>query len=161
MASWCSGAAAQDEQVLQPALHLTQCDSDEPVDCDEMAQPQRPLSLAQAATLVMSPALALAVYRLSQEGLTNVARHARARRADLRLTLHLREGEPSSLGWSLTDDGVGLPHPADVLHRGNGLGGMQERVWALGGEWRCEPAGPPPRPGLRLTARLPWSGAVS
>jgi len=161
VASWCSGAAAQDEQVLQPALHLTQCDSDEPVDCDEMAQPQRPLSLAQAATLVMSPALALAVYRLSQEGLTNVARHARARRADLRLTLHLREGEPSSLGWSLTDDGVGLPHPADVLHRGNGLGGMQERVWALGGEWRCEPAGPPPRPGLRLTARLPWSGAVS
>ena len=161
VASWCSGAAAQDEQVLQPVLHLTQCDSDERSGCDEMTQPQRPLSLAQAATLVMSPALALAVYRLSQEGLTNVARHARARRAELRLTLHLHAGEPHSLGWSLTDDGVGLPSQADVLHRGNGLGGMQERVWALGGEWRCEPAGLPPRPGLRLMARLPWSGVDS
>lgn len=161
VASWCSGAAAQDEQVLQPVLHLTQCDSDERSGCDEMTQPQRPLSLAQAATLVMSPALALAVYRLSQEGLTNVARHARARRAELRLTLHLHAGEPYSLGWSLTDDGVGLPSQADVLHRGNGLGGMQERVWALGGEWRCEPAGSSPNPGLRLTARLPWSGVAS
>lgn len=161
VASWCSGAAAQDEQVLQPALHLTQCDSDERWGCDEMAQPQRPLSLAQAAHRVMSPALALAVYRLSQEGLTNVARHAQARRAELRLTLHLHQGEPSSLTWSLTDDGVGLPQQADVLHRGNGLGGMQERVWALGGEWRFEAAGRPPRPGLRLTARLPWSGVDS
>lgn len=161
VASWCSGAAAQDEQVLQPVLHLTQCDSDERSDCNEMTQSLRPLSLAQAATLVMSPALALAVYRLSQEGLTNVARHARARRAELRLTLHLSEGEPISLGWSLTDDGVGLPSQADVLHRGNGLGGMQERVWALGGEWRCEPAGLPPNPGLRLAARLPWSGVAS
>lgn len=160
VASWCSGAAAQDPQAPQPTFETGQCDATAAPGCVEMAH-CAPLSPMVAQGLPLAPSLALALYRLSQEGLTNVARHAHARRATLSLTVLLQGGQACGVVWSLVDDGVGLPHPADVLHRGNGLGGMQERVWALGGEWQCEPAGLSPRPGLRLTARLPWSGVAS
>jgi len=109
----------------------------------------------------------LALYRISQEALTNVARHADARAAGLRL--HLRGGQQPGdalqVDWQAWDDGVGLPQadgvpqadrvlPAEgVLPRGNGLAGLQERVWAQGGTLQCSPvqAGAV-RPGLRLTA---------
>jgi two-component system sensor histidine kinase UhpB len=61
------------------------------------------------------------------------------------------------VGWSVEDDGVGLGNPAAAMQRGNGLGGMQERVWALGGQWRLASDGS--SPGLRLQARLPLSRA--
>lgn len=160
VASWCAGAAAQAHQAPQPVFEVRQGDVTTSPGCAEMTHCE-PLSPVLAQGLSLAPALALALYRLSQEGLTNVARHAHARRVTLSVTVLLRGDEGHEVIWSLVDDGVGLPHPADVLHRGNGLGGMQERVWALGGEWRCEPAGPSPRPGLRLTARLPWSGVAS
>jgi two-component system sensor histidine kinase UhpB len=105
--------------------------------------------------------LALAVYRISQEALTNAARHAHAGEVVLTLTLDMQT-QPPTLDWSVQDDGVGLPDPAGARQRGNGLGGMQERVWALGGTWRVEPADPSSettRPGLRLSARLTWKPA--
>lgn len=154
VASWCAGAAAQDRQVLQPSFETAQGDGDGDNDGDT------PLSEALVQRLQLPASLALALYRLSQEGLTNVARHAQARRATLKLTVLQRDGQVHGLDWSLTDDGVGLPAGADVLHRGNGLGGMQERVWALGGEWRVAPVAAGARPGLRLSARLPWSAGV-
>lgn len=153
VASWCAGAAAQDRQVLQPSFETAQSEGDGD-------KGSAPLSEVLEQRLQLPASLALALYRLSQEGLTNVARHAQATRAILRLTVLLRDGEAHGVDWSLTDDGVGLPPGADVLHRGNGLGGMQERVWALGGEWQIAPAADGSRPGLRLWARLPWSAGV-
>ena len=67
----------------------------------------------------------LTVYRITQEGLTNVTRHAGARHAWVELTrrdavVHLR----------VSDDGVGPPLERD---RGSGLVGVEERVAARGG----------------------------
>lgn len=100
--------------------------------------------------------LALALYRLSQEALTNAARHAQAENVHLELAWE----RGVALHWSVRDDGIGIADPATAVQQGNGLGGMQERVWALGGEWHW--GGPPDqrmpastRPGLCLHARLP------
>ena len=100
---------------------------------------------------VLPRELALTVYRISQEALTNVARHAQARRAMLRVRF-----EAEALDWSVEDDGRGLPDAA-ASQRGNGLAGVKERVWAAGGDLRAEPVHPEgsPTPGLRLAARLP------
>lgn len=79
--------------------------------------------------------LALAVYRLTQEALTNCARHAQASAVDVAVDV-TTNGAVQQLHWRVADNGRGLADPAAELRKGNGLGGMQERVWALGGEWR-------------------------
>ena len=74
------------------------------------------------------------VYRVTQEALLNVARHARARRLWLSL-----EAGPERLDLSIRDDGVGFaPQPSSALMgRGRfGLVGMRERVEMAGGSWR-------------------------
>lgn len=85
--------------------------------------------------------LGLALYRISQEALTNVARHARAQQVVLRLacTGDLVPGAPVRIDWSVQDDGIGLAQPALAQQQGNGLSGIQERVWAQGGELGFEP----------------------
>ncbi len=83
----------------------------------------------------------LAAYRIVQEALTNVTRHAHARRAEVRLTYG------DELRVEVSDDGIGgsaLP--------GNGIAGMRERAEALGGVLE---AGPRPGGGFRVVARLP------
>ena len=100
-----------------------------------------------AAVGAMLPAsLMLAVYRLSQEGLTNVVRHARARHA--RLTVRI-PGD-GAVHWQLADDGVGLPDVSAAFERGSGLAGMRERVWAFGGHLEVQDG----QPGLVLQATL-------
>jgi two-component system sensor histidine kinase UhpB len=115
------------------------------------------------AALMLRSDIALTVYRLSQEALTNIARHAGARHVHITLAW---PGEPVGRGarlrWQVSDDGVGIANPAQALRRGNGLGGMQERVWALGGEWQWGPAMPhtdPLQRGLTLSAGLPIEAA--
>lgn len=96
--------------------------------------------------------LALALYRISQEALTNVARHAQASAAQLRL--HWPDGS-EAIEWSVSDDGVGLSDGDAALRRGNGLAGIKERVWAFGGDVLLQPARPgEARPGLKLSATL-------
>lgn len=96
--------------------------------------------------------LALAIYRISQEALTNVARHARATRAVLSLAWCVdADGNAQAVDWALSDDGVGLPDPVQALQRGTGLAGLKERAWAQGAELEFF-AGEPH--GLRLTARF-------
>ncbi len=96
--------------------------------------------------------LALALYRISQEALTNVARHAQSRE----VTVLLRWPAGSeSIEWSVADDGVGLADPDAALRRGNGLAGIKERIWAFGGDLQLKAARPGhERPGLVLTATL-------
>jgi two-component system sensor histidine kinase UhpB len=65
------------------------------------------------------------VYRVMQEGITNVLRHAQA--TELRLKATAADGK---VVVEISDDGVGMP--ADVV-MGRGLTGMRERVRALGG----------------------------
>jgi two-component system sensor histidine kinase UhpB len=97
----------------------------------------------------------LTVYRISQEALTNVARHADARRARLGVRIEC-DGPRGLLHWTVEDDGRGLD--ASAWQRGNGLAGVKERVWAAGGdlEWRAVDASRTAKPGLRLDARLPF-----
>ena len=78
-----------------------------------------------------------AVYRIFQEALTNVARHAGATRVDVTLDL-----DGGRLRLEVVDDGVGLPSTADT--QGLGLLGMRERARRVGGECtvqRREPRG--------------------
>jgi two-component system, NarL family, sensor histidine kinase UhpB len=96
--------------------------------------------------------LVLAIYRISQEALTNVARHAQATRATLSLVLHVDARQrPRAVDWAVSDDGFGIAHVALALQRGTGLAGLQERVGALGAELEF---GVPTARGLRLHARF-------
>ena len=108
-----------------------------------------------AAAWRLPRALALTLYRISQEALTNVARHAQAQQATLSLQCQgdTVPGAPLRITWSARDDGVGLAGDARLLQRGNGLAGIQQRVWAQGGELHIVAARPDkPRPGLCLEA---------
>jgi signal transduction histidine kinase len=93
----------------------------------------------------------LAVLRLTQEGLTNVARHA-GRSAKVRLSIAVTD---DTLRWSLTDDGGADDAPAAVVVPGGGHGitGMRERVEVLGGRLEAGPA--VSGRGWRLRAALP------
>jgi two-component system sensor histidine kinase UhpB len=96
--------------------------------------------------------LALALYRITQEALTNVARHAQATVVEVRIAW---PHEAPALDWSVSDDGVGLADGDAALRRGNGLAGIKERVWAFGGDLHLQAARPDrERPGLVLQASL-------
>jgi len=112
---------------------------------------------AQAQRLRLPRPLVLTLYRISQEALTNVARHADARAAQLRLVLvgGAQPGAPVHIDWAVADDGLGLADAEVAARRGNGLAGLRERVWAQGAELQCRPAHPgAARPGLQLQARF-------
>ena len=89
-----------------------------------------------ADNLHLPQPLGLALYRISQEALTNVARHAKAQQAVLRLAWSgaPAPGAPLRIDWSVQDDGIGLGQPALAQQQGNGLSGIHERVWAQGAE---------------------------
>jgi signal transduction histidine kinase len=90
-----------------------------------------------------------AAYRIVQESLTNVLRHAGADAA----TVVLRASD-ARLEVEVTDRGHGGPPPAD----GSGIRGMRERATALGGTLD---AGPASGGGFRVRAVLPLSPATS
>lgn len=77
------------------------------------------------ATNAVDPVVSQTVYRVLQEGITNVLRHAQA--TQMHLTASVSEGQ---VVVEISDNGVGMP--ADVVI-GRGLTGMHERVRALGG----------------------------
>jgi two-component system sensor histidine kinase UhpB len=81
----------------------------------------------------LSDASELAVYRVAQESLTNVARHAHASRVELAL-----EAGPGSVVLRVSDDGGGIPEGADVNGHG-GLRGMRERALLVGGALAVKP----------------------
>jgi two-component system sensor histidine kinase UhpB len=85
----------------------------------------------------------LALYRISQEALTNAARHAQARRVEMRLTVVCppHAGGPVQVEWVVTDDGQGVPDLQAAFRRGNGLAGIKERLWALGADLQIGPSG--------------------
>ena len=93
----------------------------------------------------LPPAMGLAGYRIAQEALTNVVKHADTDRARVQIVYGRGEVE-----IEVTDDGVG--RGGAVVAGGHGLVGMRERVALYGGEFA---AGPRPMGGFRVWARLP------
>jgi len=99
----------------------------------------------------MSPHVELGAYRIIQEALTNVAKHARARscRVFVQRLAH-------SLLLTVEDDGVGVDLTRKTAspdrHRGLGLVGIRERVSGLGGTFQLEGT---VGKGTRLTIELP------
>jgi two-component system sensor histidine kinase UhpB len=74
---------------------------------------------------------ALALFRLVQEALTNVARHSRATRVEIRVARIRRSETQEFIEVSIVDNGRGAD--TEAPHTGLGLVGMRERVAAFGG----------------------------
>jgi signal transduction histidine kinase len=100
----------------------------------------------------LDPELESTIYRVVQEALTNVSRHAEATKALISVVEH-----DGILRASVTDNGKGLPAggpsrpatPGEELKGGFGLAGMRERAELVGGELELTPA-----PGGGATVRL-------
>ncbi|MFI9785074.1 sensor histidine kinase [Kitasatospora sp. NPDC051984] len=92
----------------------------------------------------LPPEIELSAYRIVQEAVTNVVRHAKARACSVSI-----EFRPAEVAVSVVNPGPGPRHSDGS---GYGLVGMQERVTLLHGEFT---AGPQPDGGFRVAARLP------
>ena len=97
----------------------------------------------------LDAARGLAVLRLTQEALTNVAKHA-GPSARARLSVAVLDGD---VRWEVTDDGGAARVPETPAGGGHGLTGMRERVEVLGGRLEAGPAGG----GWRVRTVLPES----
>jgi signal transduction histidine kinase len=102
------------------------------------------------------------VYRIVQEGLTNINKHAHAGQARVAVSLGPKHGEetPPQRRWlalTIEDDGCGAGESG--LAKGNGLGliGMRERVTALGGTLDVIDLGDK---GFKLHAMIPFEAPV-
>jgi signal transduction histidine kinase len=91
-------------------------------------------------------AVEVACYRIAQEAITNVARHAHARTCRVLLSI---DEAADALQLEVTDDGFGIPKDR---RGGVGLFSMRERAEELGGTCKVESI---PTGGTRLLARLP------
>jgi signal transduction histidine kinase len=113
-------------------------------------QGQSPLLITCQAPESLPPlpaAVEVAVYRIAQEALTNVVRHAQADQCHLRLILDAAAGV---LSLEIQDNGCGL----SPTHRsGVGLASMRERAEELGGTWTIESAS---TGGARILAQFPF-----
>ncbi len=100
----------------------------------------------------LDPEVELALYRVVQEALANVAKHSGASRVDVRLS---RRGR--WLRLRIDDDGSGFDLDAIRNSRASGLGlfGMEERLALVGGILRIESA---PGRGVRVVAEAPLPG---
>jgi signal transduction histidine kinase len=90
-------------------------------------------------------AVAVHLYRIAQEAVTNAAKHGRPSR----ISILLRTG-PAGLTLSVTDDGKGFSR-ADGVHKGSGLSIMRYRSAAIGAVLRIEDA---PERGTRVGCTL-------
>jgi PAS domain S-box-containing protein len=91
------------------------------------------------------------LYRIAQEALNNIAKHARAENVDVIL-----ERRPDFVSLIIEDDGVGFEQPpAGSPHQGFGLLGMQERAALVGATVQIESAA---GEGTTIIVRMPMAG---
>jgi signal transduction histidine kinase len=98
-------------------------------------------------------AIETALYRVVQEALSNVVRHAAARRVRVIL-----ETGPQAIGCRIADDGKGFDVPAVLSRKGRvglGLIGMRERINALGGTFAIDCV---PGQGTEINIAIPLEG---
>ena len=99
-----------------------------------------------------------AIFRITQEALTNAYKHAQASQVRVRLSY-----QPHMVAIEIEDNGTSVPALATSkrgaddgeqqhFYSGHGMGGMRERAEELGGTFEAAPA---PGGGLRVLARLP------
>lgn len=101
----------------------------------------------------LEPALALAVFRITQEALTNIRKHAHARR----VRLALRTIDEHRLELAIEDDGRGFQ--TGLARWGHhGLAGMKHRVQMCGGEFTLASK---PGEGTRILVRMPLAAAAA
>lgn len=98
------------------------------------------------ADLALDPEPALAVFRIAQEALTNIRKHAQAQRVVLSLSLY-----EEALELAIEDDGVGF-RADSAPGRQHGLAGMKHRVQMCCGEFTLSSR---PEAGTRIVARIP------
>lgn len=96
---------------------------------------------------------ATALFRIAQEALTNVARHAAAERVDLTLGRIGRE-----VVLEIQDDGVGISETSIVPGNSIGIAGMRERAALIGAQFRIYPG---PQTGTHVVVRVPLQGTDS
>ena len=97
-----------------------------------------------------SPEVRLAAFRILQESITNVIRHAQAKQVEVRI----EQSHPNELTLLVQDDGIGISEDG---RRGMGLLGMRERARMLGGDLqirRRSPAGTEVRCVLKSRAEV-------
>jgi signal transduction histidine kinase len=97
--------------------------------------------------LRLSPEASITVFRIVQEALTNIVKHARAKTVEVTI-----EPRAPWLALRIRDDGVGLPLERLRALRSHGLAAMRQRAASLGGQWQVRtPAGG----GTEIEVRLP------
>ena len=117
------------------------------------------VELGQEAGRRLDAELESTIYRIVQEALTNVSRHAEATNALVRISE--RDGRVVA---SVTDNGKGMPGAerlgprGDGLEGGFGMGGMRERAELVGGDLEFAPA---PEKGTTVRLLVPLAGRPS
>ena len=97
--------------------------------------------------LQLTPEASITVFRIVQEALTNIVKHARAKTVEVTI-----EPRTPWLALRIRDDGVGLPLERLRALRSHGLAAMRQRASSLGGQWQVHrPAGG----GTEIEVRLP------
>ncbi len=104
------------------------------------------------AELNFSPDAAIGVFRVAQEALTNILKHAEARSADLAVSIH-----HDTFVLRISDDGRGMSPTRLQTITSHGLAAMKHRISALGGSWEFYA---PPTGGTVVTARIPLSSML-
>jgi PAS domain S-box-containing protein len=107
---------------------------------------------ADEAELRLDDAASTAIFRIMQEALTNIARHANA--SNVTMNLYRIDGE---LLIQIRDDGRGIR--AEDMEKAESLGliGMRERVWAMNGDITITSDEPP---GTRVDIVMPTAGHI-
>ena len=100
-----------------------------------------------AEELRLTPEASIIVFRIVQEALTNIVKHARARTLEVSIERHA-----PWLVLRIRDDGVGLPLERLRALRGHGLAAMRQRAAGLGGQWQVRR---PEEGGTEIEVRLP------
>jgi len=95
----------------------------------------------------LPPAVAEVLWRVAQESLTNIEKHAHAHRVEMKLARQTKE-----VVLRVSDDGDGLSRGAEDKPGHYGLRGLRERVEGLGGAFTVAPAG---TSGTVIEARIP------
>jgi signal transduction histidine kinase len=101
----------------------------------------------KGAARALAPAVELALYRTTQEALTNIRKHARASRVDLTL-----DYAPGVVRLRVHDNGVGAAPDSVEANGGFGLLGLRERLQLVGGQVQLTTA---PGQGFTLAAEAP------